>query len=167
MGGSRGRAGRPVHWGQQSWGQRLGVIACSGLPGGTLMLLPVAYVLFGSEDQRKPFVFDRTAGTIGRGGAELCKTNDVRAVRIVNAPGGPTGPKGRLGERTGVFLRLDNPPRSIELDWFSREKSAQHYAAALAEFLGVQTVDDPIIVPRPPRREPPGFPVIPPPPSEG
>lgn len=168
VGGSRARAGTPIHWAQQSWPQRLGVIACMGLPSGMLILLPLAYVIFGSEDQRHPFIFDRAAaGAITRNGIELAKTTDIQAIRVVHAPGGSTGPKGRLPPRTGVFLRLANPPRSIELDCFSRETSAWRFANTLANFLHVPTVDDPIILPnRRPRRDPPGFPVIPPPKSQ-
>jgi hypothetical protein len=156
VGGSRATPGRPVPWSQQSWGQHLLLIGCAGAPGGLLMLLAVSYVIYGAEDQRKPFVFDRGAGEIRREGVKLCKIGDVLRVRIVHARGG-----------TGVFLRLSAAPWSVQLDGFSRLTAAEAFAASIAGFLRVEAVHDPIVLPwLGGKHNPPGFPVLPPRPRD-
>jgi hypothetical protein len=175
VGGSRATPPRPVPWAQQTRSQRLQGMACVGIPAGGLVLFGIGYVIFGSEDQRKPFVFDRAAGTIHRGRVQLCKWCDVQRVRVVTAGGGPAVPRGNsirwgvgrggdggnLSPRTGVFLRLTAAPWSIAIDGFSRETRAWPLATALAEFLRVEAVDEPIFPRRPRKPDPPGFPVIP------
>ena len=153
-GGSRHR-GRPVVPGRavdpahQTFWQKTryygGVVAI----GGLCTLLPLAYVCFGSEEQRKPVTIDREADRISRGGKVICRASAVVAIRLVTARSG-----------TGVFARLKEPPWSTELDYFGRFGPAEAFAGRISTFLGVGLYDDPI-VPRKPRKPGGrGFPVV-------
>jgi len=118
------------------------------------LLLPVAYVLGGSEEQRNPFIFDRQRDRVIYGRQELCKVSAIVAIRLVEASGGT---RGRISGKTGIFARVNGPPWSIELGCFSRFRTAQRFAEEISGFLNVGLYDDPI-VPRPPRGT--GFDVI-------
>ena len=157
VGGGRGRRGTPVAPANQTWSQFAESTVCMCAGVSPALLLPIAYVVFGSEEQRKPFVFDRQRNQVTYGGKKLCSVSQITVIRLVETPVGRSRP--RLSRRTGIFARLNGAPWSIELGCFSRFHTAQRFAEQISGFLNVALHVDPIVV-GPPSGFQRGFEVI-------
>lgn len=158
VGSSRGFRGTPVAPSDQTWRQVAESTGCTCLFFLPFLLVPVAYILGGSEEQRNPFIFDRQRDRVSYGRKEVCRMSAIVAIRLVEASGGRAGRRGQIAGRTGIFARLNGSPWSIELGCFNRFRTAQRFAEEISGFLNVGLYDDPLI-PRPQRG--PGFEVIP------
>jgi len=143
VGGTRHSRGTPVAPADQTWWQftQATVFPCVFfLPW---LLVPVAYVIWGSDEQRNPFIFNRQRDRVSYGSKELCNLSAIVAIRLVEAPGG-----GKTGRRTGIFATLNGPPWSIELGCFTRFRAAQRFAEEISGFLNVELSDNPIVLRR-------------------
>jgi hypothetical protein len=151
IGGGRHLRGRPVAPADQTRWQftQATVLPCVFY---SVWLIPTAaYVIWGSEEQRNPFTFDRQRNRVSYGRKELCNLSAIIAIRLVEARSG-----------TGIFARLNGSPWSIELGCFSGFDTAQRFAEEISCFLNVGLYDDPIA--RRPKVDR-GFEVVAPPPD--
>ncbi len=143
VGLSRGSPGTPVSPAEQTWQQFAQSTVCPCLFLLPFLILPVVYLIAGSDEQRNPFVFDRERDRVSYGRKELCKLSAITLIRLVEAPGSTGGR--RMAARTGIFAWSKGPPWSIELGCFSRFHTAQTFAQEISAFLNVELYDDPII----------------------